>query len=217
MTGQDGPRGARVDVYSTWLGLPAGPRPPHYYDLLQIPPFCEDQEQIREAVFAQICRVKPYEDHPDDALRERAQDLMNEIARAWVVLRDAQRKRAYDERLRREGGVSAVGSLETEEPLSLSTLRLVETGSEGVARREWELGAAGPAWIGRAQGCQVQLADPSVPARLARIYYRSGRWFIERAPEAAELVVNDVACTKAALNDGDRIVVGSAVLSVHIA
>jgi hypothetical protein len=71
----------------------------------------------------------------------------------------------------------------------------------------------GPATtIGRLPGCDVVLADPAASRRHARIVRRDGTWHIEDLGSTNGTFVNDEPVTERALEDGDRITVGTTVL-----
>ena len=80
------------DLYSEYLDLPAGPRPPNYYELLGLELFCIHHERIHQAVRKQFRIIKRFHDHHDRDTREAIQDVMNAIATARVVLTDPQQK-----------------------------------------------------------------------------------------------------------------------------
>ncbi len=88
-----------ADLYTQWLQIPAGPRPPNHYALLGLPPFCDDVHKIEEAAGRQLERLDRYALHPDTALREAGQRIMNEVARARVVLASAEKRAAYNRSL----------------------------------------------------------------------------------------------------------------------
>lgn len=98
------------DLYSTWLHVPPGPRPPDYYALLRLAPFCDDVELIEFAVQRQMERLDTHALHPDPAKREACQSLMNEVARARTTLVSEQRRAEYDR------GLSARREAEHQQP-----------------------------------------------------------------------------------------------------
>jgi len=95
------------DVYSEWLKIPPGSRPPDHYALLGLARFCRDQGAIETAARERLTRLDRYAMHPDRATRDRVQDMMDEVAQARVDLIDPRRQQAYDEELARSLGVSA--------------------------------------------------------------------------------------------------------------
>ena len=84
------------DLYTEWLEIPAGERPPDYYTLLGIPRFCDDVELIEQAARRRIQILDRYKIHPKRKKREACSALMNEVAKARVTLVDAGRRRVYD-------------------------------------------------------------------------------------------------------------------------
>src|SRR5215207_891621 len=97
------------DLYTTWLHVPPGPRPPDHYALLGLPPFTSDREQIERAAQAQLGRLDRFALHPDKVRRDACQQMMNEVARARVVLVNPERRAAYGAQL---GGGEAQASPE---------------------------------------------------------------------------------------------------------
>jgi hypothetical protein len=92
------------DLYTTWLEIPPGPRPPDHYALLGLPRFTADREKIEQAAHLQLHRLDRFALHPDKARRDECQRMMNEVARARVVLVNPERRAAYDRDL---GGAAA--------------------------------------------------------------------------------------------------------------
>ena len=90
----------KEDLYTLWLKIPAGVRPPDYYTLLGLEMFCEDSERIERAAYGQIEKLRPYEGHGDRDKREACARMMNEVAEAQVTLSDAEKRREYDESLK---------------------------------------------------------------------------------------------------------------------
>ena len=91
------------DPYETWLGIPTDRRPPTYYDLLGVAPDESDQAVIEKAgcttrrmsnVRASIV-IGPHS--------ERSQEVLNELARARLILMDPDRRADYDAKLAASG------------------------------------------------------------------------------------------------------------------
>ncbi|MEN6663397.1 MAG: NPCBM/NEW2 domain-containing protein, partial [Phycisphaerae bacterium] len=95
------------DLYTLWLGIVPGPRPPHHYALLGIKPFCQDQDAIEQAVRRRMDKLDQYALHPDRAKRQSVQNMMNELAAARVALVNAEQKLRYDQTLAAALGVAA--------------------------------------------------------------------------------------------------------------
>lgn len=93
------------DIYTEWLEVPAGKRPPDHYTLLGLPAFCDDMPAIEQAARKRLARLDRYAIHPDPKKRDACHRLMNEVARARVVLASPGRKRPYDIQLAEALGV----------------------------------------------------------------------------------------------------------------
>ncbi len=63
--------------------------------------------------------------------------------------------------------------------------------------------------IGRSTSCSLRLADHAVSRQHARLYYATGRWYIRDMNSAGGTYVNGARVSAAALNNGDRIRIGS--------
>ena len=63
--------------------------------------------------------------------------------------------------------------------------------------------------IGRSFACALRLSDPSVSRRHARLRYAGGHWYIQDMSGQSGTYVNGARVKAAALNNGDRIRVGS--------
>ena len=63
--------------------------------------------------------------------------------------------------------------------------------------------------IGRSSDCALQLSDSSVSRHHARLRFGAGRWFIQDMNSTGRIFVNDVQVSATALNNGDRIRIGS--------
>ncbi|HZK81879.1 MAG TPA: hypothetical protein VFC46_12445, partial [Humisphaera sp.] len=84
------------DLYSLWLKVAPGPRPPDHYALLGLPRFCETQEQIEAAAQRQLDELDRHSLHNDIPRRDACHRMMNEVARARVALTNPQKRAAYD-------------------------------------------------------------------------------------------------------------------------
>ncbi|MHC4398980.1 MAG: hypothetical protein ACYTG0_04800 [Planctomycetota bacterium] len=92
------------DVYTEWLGIPPGPRPPNHYLLLGIVLYESDFDMIRRAADERTKSVRPR------CLKrpELGTQILNEIAKARVCLTDPRKKKTYDEGLRAAADRAAV-------------------------------------------------------------------------------------------------------------
>ncbi|HWE04789.1 MAG TPA: hypothetical protein VG326_20455 [Tepidisphaeraceae bacterium] len=84
------------DLYSIWLKVAPGPRPPDHYALLGLPRFCQSQEQIEAAAQRQLDELDRHSLHNDIPRREACHRMMNEVARARIALTNPQKRAAYD-------------------------------------------------------------------------------------------------------------------------
>ena len=86
------------DLYTEWLGLPSGPRPPDHYTLLGLQRYESDAGKIRRAAERQSKRLEKHQH--DVHLAGQAESLLRKVKRAAALLQDAQRKAKYDAQLR---------------------------------------------------------------------------------------------------------------------
>ena len=87
------------DPYHRWLGIPPKEQPADHYRLLGLARFEDDPDVILEAADRTIADVRRY------ALGEHSelsQEILNELARARVCLRNTEKKREYDAQLRKK-------------------------------------------------------------------------------------------------------------------
>jgi len=83
----------KFDPYHRWLGIPPHEQPPTLYRLLGISDFESDREVITEASYRQIGHVKQYASGPN---REAANEILNELSKAQVILLNPRKKTQYD-------------------------------------------------------------------------------------------------------------------------
>jgi hypothetical protein len=88
-----------VDVYKDWLGIPDGPKPPDHYALLRLVQFEDDVEKISKNYTRLNAHVRKY---AGGQYSNESQNLLNELARAMLCLKDLGRKKEYDASLGRE-------------------------------------------------------------------------------------------------------------------
>ncbi|TWU56780.1 hypothetical protein Poly51_26970 [Rubripirellula tenax] len=86
------------DPLHEWLGIPPEQQPPNHYRLLGIDTFDSDGEVIDAAADKRLAYLQQMSggEHAADA-----EDLSNQVSAARLCLMSPQRKRAYDERLKR--------------------------------------------------------------------------------------------------------------------
>ena len=85
------------DPYHQWLGIRDPARPPNHYRLLGIELFEANPDVIITAADRQMAHLRTFQ-HGQDS--DVSQQLLNEVAAAKVCLLNAEKKAAYDERLR---------------------------------------------------------------------------------------------------------------------
>lgn len=88
-----------LDVYKDWLGIPDGPRPPDHYTLLRLVQFEDDTEKVRANYRKLNAHVRKY---ATGQYSVKSQELLNELAKAMLLLTDPERKREYDQSQGRE-------------------------------------------------------------------------------------------------------------------
>lgn len=86
------------DPYYRWLGIRDKERPPNHYRLLGLELFEDNPEVISEAADRQMGHVRT---HQTGQYAETSQELLNVLAKAKVCLLNPNRKRAYDNELRK--------------------------------------------------------------------------------------------------------------------
>ncbi len=91
--------GDAFDPYYEWLGIPASEQPPHHYRLLGIGLFEESEAVIANAADRQMGHLRGFAAGKHSKL---SQKLLNEVAAARVCLLNAEKKAAYDARLREQ-------------------------------------------------------------------------------------------------------------------
>ena len=86
----------RTDLNTELLGVPPGVRPPSHYELLGLPMFESDPENIHAAVLSQSAELKRWVLDPNPVRARAVQRMLNEVGQASADLEDAARKRDYD-------------------------------------------------------------------------------------------------------------------------
>jgi len=85
------------DPYYKWLGIPKWEQPPNHYRLLGINLFENDPDVIETAADRQMAHIRNYQAGKHSELSQR---LLNELSAARLCLLNAEKKKAYDEKLR---------------------------------------------------------------------------------------------------------------------
>src|ERR1700722_8532005 len=88
------------DLYTRWLGVPPGSRPPDHYTLLRLPPGAGDAREIQQAASEQLQRLAEAAHGGDAQQQTSLEDLRRQINEALDVLMDPYRHGAYDQSLR---------------------------------------------------------------------------------------------------------------------
>jgi hypothetical protein len=132
------------DAYRMWLGIPSEEQPPHHYRLLGIGLFESDREVIERAADRQSEHLKTYQTGPRAAL---SQKLLTEVAAAAACLRDAGKRGAYDDALRKQ-----LASRESAQSTAEPELPAIQVAASSPLPRAKALPAAKPAGPAIARG-----------------------------------------------------------------
>jgi len=196
------------DPYAEFLDLPKGARPPHYYDLLELELFSSDVERIVLAARRQFRKIKPYEDHPDVARRERIQDIMNQIATARAVLTDPARKEEYDQALAERLCIDRDRFLQSRVATPVPEFRLRVTAGPSFVGQRIDLVEGVPVRVGRDVHCDLHLPGIRVAEHHCAMHFEGGAWRMASVQEEVPLVVNGQLVTEWTLADGDAVDIG---------
>ena len=200
------------DPYGEFLDLPAGERPPHHYELLELDVFCAHHERIAHAVRKQFRRIKPYQDHPDRETRDAIQDVMTRIAQAAVALSDHERKEAYDRELAEHLGIDREKILTSRLAVPLPEFALAIVAGPTNVGNIIELLIDTVVTVGRDPHCVIPLYSPRVGMLHGQLRYRDGQWCYRHLDKHGLTLVNAERVTQAELQSGDRLEVGGYVL-----
>lgn len=203
-----GRKAAAIDPYSEFLRLPAGPRPPHLYQLLEIEIFCPHPEQIEHAVRKQFRKIKPFEEHPDRSVRNLIQDVMTHIATARVVLSDPDQKQEYDEKLAKHLDIDRDALLRERTAARLPEYDLFVTAGPTQIGTRLELVPDRTIDIGADPGCTLSLPGVRMLDRHAMLTYSGEDWILRAAGPDRLVLVNDARCEETGLAEGDAIDLG---------
>ena len=94
------------DPYYTWLGIPPEERPADYYRLLGIRRFEANEEVIINAADQRMGFIRSFQ---TGKRSKESQLLLNEISAAQVCLLNPEKKKVYDDNLRRKLGQTSIG------------------------------------------------------------------------------------------------------------
>ena len=87
----------KFDAYHRWLGIPPAEQPPDHYRLLGIARFETDPDVIESAADQRMAHLRTLQSGSHGTL---SQKLLNQVAAAKLCLLQADKKAAYDRRLR---------------------------------------------------------------------------------------------------------------------
>ena len=202
------------DAYSMYLDLPAGPRPPNHYELLELELFCSYHERINHAVRKQFRLIKPCQNHPERATREAVQDILNAIATARVVLTDPRRKEEYDRTLAAELNIDRDKHLAEQVAAPLPEFEIAVIAGPSLVDERVQLVEGTAITIGSDLHCALPLKAGRVGEKHCRIEFVEAEWWVRSLDPQYTFQVNDEMCAESVLNDADYFDVGGYRLKV---
>ncbi|MDZ7615416.1 MAG: formylglycine-generating enzyme family protein, partial [Patescibacteria group bacterium] len=126
------------DPYHRWLSIPPREQPPDHYRLLGVQRFESDPNVIENAADKQMAHLRSVQSGKHGPL---SQQLLNEVAAAHVCLLNADRKAAYDTKLREQLAAETVSGSPGEpvfplprEPEAFPVLEAADTANVRVRR-----------------------------------------------------------------------------------
>ncbi len=194
-----------LDPYSAYLGLPAGARPPNYYELLDLELFCSHTERINQAVRKQFRVIKRFHDHHDRDTREAIQDIMNAIATARVVLTDPTRKEEYDIELAENLDIDREAHLSALLAAPIPEYEVEVIAGPTLVDAHFELVEGTRFVAGCDHRCSLTLNSDRAGNRHAVIHCVDGEWMVKPAGPDHPIYVNDHLTDEFVLAAGDRI------------
>jgi pSer/pThr/pTyr-binding forkhead associated (FHA) protein len=198
-----------VDLYSEILGLPSGPRPPHFYELLGLELFCPHAESVDQSVRKAFRIVKPFHDHPDRDTRESLQDMMNHIATARVTLTNPDLKEAYDDALAAKLNINRDEFLASRVATPIPECQLSVIAGPSNVEERLELIEGTEITIGATRANTLVLpASGRMADRHATLTYENAAWTIRRASTERLIQVNDTPAIDFVLQPEDHIDLG---------
>ena len=196
----------KFDPYHRWLGIPPHEQPATLYRLLGISDFETDREVITEASYRQIGHVKQYASGPH---RDAANEILNELAKAQVVLLNPRKKTQYDISIQ-EVDEEEVDEAVKEEDESASPVVQV---TSAVASGSFKTTGASPRSKRRRKQSNL-LQIFSALAVLAFVLFTFGYWWMQQSakePSTETVAVNsettaptDSEESKSGLADADK-------------
>lgn len=191
------------DPYTLYLGLPAGARPPHYYELLGIELFCSQHARINQAVRKRFRIIKCYHDLPDRQAREAVQDIMNAIATSRVVLTDPQAKDEYDAALAAELGIDRDAHLAAQLAVPLPEFEVTVVAGPSLVEHRFEISEGAALSIGTGENCTIVLDPGRAEAEHCAIAFEGGEWLLKPASSKSPVRIEGTVVGEYVLADGD--------------
>ena len=204
----DNPPRPDEDLYTRYLHVPPGDRPPSLYQLLELELFCSRPERIQHASRKQFRRIKPFEDHPDKITREAIQDIMTRIATARIVLSDPVRKEEYDQALAEEMGIDRDKYLSGRIAAPLPDCRLRITAGPDMTGQRVDLIEGQTFTVGRDPHCVIALSSARVGKLHCQIEHHDDEWVLRQIEEQLPTLINDNRVREFMLADGDAVDLG---------
>jgi FHA domain-containing protein len=163
----------------------------------------EDAQRFEQAEQALVSELKQV---VREAAAERGWGLVGPPEVEFQMDRSLSRGRFHCEASLVEGEpeVPAAGAASSAE----GSLTVLEDGHPG---RTYRLGSASVT-IGRLPECDIVIADPGASRQHAQVRFDGGRFVLTDLGSTNGTLVNDVQADERALEDGDRVTIGSTVL-----
>jgi len=98
------------DPYYTWLGIPPAEQPANHYRLLGVRDFEENLDVIQNAADQRMAYIRTFQSGKRASI---SQKILNEIATSQAVLYSAEKRAAYDTKLRATQAQAASAKVET--------------------------------------------------------------------------------------------------------
>jgi hypothetical protein len=117
----------KQQAYEKWLGIKADDQPPNLYRLLGIDAFATDPEIISNASDRQTGFVRQFQIGENAKL---SVEILNELSRARVILLNAEKKAAYDAKLRAKLSPNPLPQAQPLAPVSAEPARPASEGPE---------------------------------------------------------------------------------------
>jgi hypothetical protein len=190
--------GKTVGVHEVWA--------PNHFEFSLAPADAERFEQVEQALVSELKQV----------VREAAAE------RGWGLVGPPEVEFRVDETLSRGRFGCAASLVEGEpEPAGIAaatrgrrsdgangSLTVLEDGRPG---RTYRLGRA-PMTIGRLPECDIVVDDPGASRQHAQVRFDGERFVVSDLGSTNGILVNEVQSEERALEDGDRVTIGSTVL-----